>query len=119
MYSHLPKSANLYILLYMCMYSMSIFRVKNAVFGMCFADISADQNNGRQIAAPTLGNGGFSFLIVNLHYKHEFNIIIDKDAVYMVMDDETDTPIEKDVPLSEMTEVGQVFTVIREFVESV
>lgn len=51
--------------------------------------------------------------------KHEFDITIDKDAVYMVMDDETDMPVEKEIPLAEMADLGQVFTAIRKFVERV
>lgn len=50
-------------------------------------------------------------------HRHEFNILIDKDALSMIMDEETDTPIEKEIPLSELSDIDQVFAVIREFVE--
>ena len=51
--------------------------------------------------------------------KHEFDIMIDKDTVYMVMDEETDAPVEKEVALDEITDLGQAFKVIRDFVEGV
>ncbi len=49
--------------------------------------------------------------------RHEFNITIDKDALYMVMDEETKAPVEKEIALSEMTDVREVCIAIREFVE--
>ena len=52
-------------------------------------------------------------------HKHDFHITVDQDAVYMVMDEETDTPLEKVIPLSELMELGQVFSDIQGFVESV
>lgn len=50
--------------------------------------------------------------------KHEFSICIDCEAVYMICDEETDAPIEKEIALSNFKDVGEVFLTIREFIES-
>lgn len=41
--------------------------------------------------------------------KHEFNICIDCEAVYMICDEETNAPIEKEVSLSELKDIGEFF----------
>lgn len=51
------------------------------------------------------------------HRHHEFDITIDKDAIYMVMDDETDAPVEKEVPLSDIHNIQHLYGIVREFVE--
>ena len=53
-----------------------------------------------------------------IHKKHEFSICIDCEAVYMICDEETDTPIEKEVPLSELKDVGDFFLTVRNFIEN-
>jgi hypothetical protein len=50
--------------------------------------------------------------------KHEFHICIDCEAIYMICDEETDAPIEKEISLSGFKDVGEVFLSIREFIES-
>ena len=50
--------------------------------------------------------------------KHEFSICIDCEAVYMICDEETDAPIEKEIALSNFKDVGEVFLAIREFIET-
>ena len=51
------------------------------------------------------------------HRHHEFDITIDNDAIYMVMDDETDVPVEKEVPLSDVKNIQHLYVIVREFVE--
>lgn len=53
-----------------------------------------------------------------LRKNHEFHICIDCEAVYMLCDEETSTPIEKEIALSNFKDVGEVFLAIREFIES-
>lgn len=72
--------------------------------------------DGKVVFAETHNN---TIELEIIRHKHEFNIAIDNDAVYMVMDDETDHPLEREIPLSKITDIGQFFSVIREFVESV
>jgi len=36
----------------------------------------------------------------------------------MICDEETDAPIEKELPLSDFKDVGEVFLAIREFIET-
>lgn len=49
-------------------------------------------------------------------HGHEFHITIDHDGLYMVMDEESGTPIEKEIPLSDP---DAVFAAIRNFVKGV
>lgn len=51
------------------------------------------------------------------HRHHEFDITIYNDAIYMVMDDETDVPVEKEMPLSDVKNIQHLYVIVREFVE--
>ena len=94
--------------------------VRTGLFGEIWEEFEWNQfeglTDGKIVFAETHNN---AIELEIIRHKHEFNIVIDNDVVYMVMDDETDTPIEKEIPLSKLSEIGQVFTAIREFVESV
>ena len=50
--------------------------------------------------------------------KHEFLVEITQDRLGMICDEETDQPIEKEIPLSSFKNVGGVFLAIRRFIES-
>lgn len=49
--------------------------------------------------------------------KRTYHIVIDPGAVFMVMDEESADSIEMEHPLSDLHDVGEVFTAIRTFVE--
>lgn len=48
--------------------------------------------------------------------RHEFNIQIDETCVYFLADDETDSPIEQTVPLSDLKSLGDFYDYVRKFV---
>lgn len=71
--------------------------------------------DGKVLSAEAFGN------IIELEiirHGHEFNIVIDENAVCMLMDDETDDPVEKNIPLSELAGLEQFYAAVREFIES-
>ena len=94
--------------------------VRTGLFGEIWEEFEWNQfeglADGKIVFAETHNN---TIELEIIRHKHEFNITIDSEAVYMVMDDETDNPVEKEMPLSKIIDVGQVFAIIREFVESV
>ena len=108
------------LVLYEAAYGKEKDVVHTGLFGEIWEEFEWNQfeglTDGKVVFAETHNN---TIELEIIRHKHEFNITIDKDAIYMVMDDETDAPVEKEIPLSDMTEIGQVFTVIWEFVESV
>lgn len=108
------------LVLFEAAYGNEMELIHTGLFGEIWEEFERNQFegliDGKVIFAETYNN---TIEMSIVRHKHEFNITIDKEAVYMVMDDETDTPVEKEIPLSEMTGVGQVFTVFREFVESI
>lgn len=50
--------------------------------------------------------------------KHEFLIEIDEDFISFIVDEETDTPIEKEIPLSSIITIEQLYTTINEFINA-
>lgn len=106
--------------LYTAAYGSDSDIIHTGLFGEIWQEFEWNQfeglTDGKVVFSETHNN---TIEMEIIRHKHEFNIEIDKDGVYMVMDEETDIPVEKEIPLVEMNEVGQVFTAIREFVESV
>lgn len=106
--------------LYTAAYGNDSDIIDTGLFGEIWQEFEWNQfeglTDGKVVFSETHNN---TIEIEIIRHEHEFNIEIDKDGVYMVMDEETDIPVEKEIPLVEMNEVGQVFTAIREFVESV
>ena len=108
------------LVLFEAAYGKETDSIHTGLFGEIWEEFEWNQfeglTDGKVVFAETHHN---TIELEIIRHKHEFNIMIDKEAVFMVMDDETDTPVEKEIPLTQMTDVGQVFTVIREFVERV
>ena len=108
------------LILYEAAYGKEKDIVRTGLFGEIWEEFEWNQfeglTDGKIVFAETHNN---TIELEIIRHKHEFNITIDSEAVYMVMDDETDNPVEKEMPLSKIIDVGQVFTIIREFVESV
>lgn len=48
---------------------------------------------------------------------HEFLINVDKDGIYMIADEETNEPVEKNIPMAEFTDYVQIYETIKAFVE--
>lgn len=107
------------IKLYEAAYGKEDEAARSGLFGEIWEEFEWKQfeglTDGRVIFAEAHNN---TIELEILRRKHEFNITIDKDAIYMVMDEETDTPVEKEIPLAELTDVEHALTAIREFVES-
>ena len=93
--------------------------VRNGLFGELWQEFEWNQfeglTDGKVVFAETHNN------IIDLQIlrkEHEFDICIDCEAIYMICDEETDAPIEKEIALSNFKDVGEVFLTIREFIES-
>ena len=93
--------------------------VHSGLFGELWDEFEYNQFegsiDGKVVFAETYNN---TIDLVIVRCKREFLITIDKDTLSMIADEETDFPVEKEFSLSEMTDVGQVFAAIREFIES-
>ena len=49
---------------------------------------------------------------------HEFLIEIDEKFISIIIDEETDTPIEKEIPLSSIATIEQLYMTINEFINT-
>lgn len=105
--------------LYVVAYGNDTDVIRNGLFGELWKEFEWNQfeglTDGKVVFAETHNN---TIDLQILRKKHEFNICIDCEVVYMICDEETDTPIEKELPLSDFKDVGEVFLAIREFIET-
>lgn len=108
------------IKLYEAAYGKEAETVHTGLFGELWEEYEWKQFEGLIDGRITFSeaHNGIIELEITRH-KHDFHITVDRDAVYMVMDEETDDPLEKVILLSELTELAQVFSAIQDFVESV
>jgi len=92
--------------------------IHNGLFGELWQEFEWNQfeglTDGKVVFAETHNN---TIDLQILRKEHEFDICIDCEAIYMICDEETDAPIEKEIPLSDFKDVGEVFLAIREFIE--
>ena len=104
--------------LYVAAYGNDTDIIHNGLFGELWQEFEWNQfeglTDGKVVFAETRNN---TIDLQILRKEHEFDICIDSEAIYMICDEETDAPIEKEIPLSDLTDVGEVFLAIREFVE--
>ena len=75
-------------------------------FEGCFA--------GKTVVSETFNN---TIDLEIVCHKHEYCICIDSETLCMIRDEETDMPIEKEIPLSAFHDVGEVIKAIRCFIE--
>ena len=105
--------------LYVAAYGNDTDIIRNGLFGELWQEFEWNQyeglTDGKVVFAETHNN---TIDLQIMQKKHEFNICIDCEAVYMICDEETDIPIEKELPLSDFKDVGEVFLAIREFIET-
>lgn len=117
-YFYIKNTKKKHDLLYAEAYGASVEVTHNGLFGELWEEFEYNQfeglTDGRVTYAATSGE---SIELNILRKKREYIIEIDSKALYMIVDEETDTPIEKEIPLSEFTDMGEVFTTIREFIE--
>lgn len=105
--------------LYIAAYGNDTDIIRNGLFGELWQEFEWNQyeglTDGKVIFADTHNN---TIDLQIIRKKHEFDICIDCEVVYMICDEETDAPIEKEIPLSDFKDVGKVFLAIREFIET-
>jgi hypothetical protein len=104
--------------LYVAAYGNDTDVIHNGLFGELWQEFEWNQfeglTDGKVVFAETHNN---TIDLQILRKEHEFDICIDCEAIYMICDEETDAPIEKEIPLSDFKDVGEVFFAIREFIE--
>lgn len=105
--------------LYVAAYGNDTDIIRNGLFGEIWQEFEWNQyeglTDGKVVFAETHNNTIDLQIIRN---KHEFCIEVTYKAVYMICDEETDAPIEKEISLSDFNNVGDVFLAIREFIET-
>lgn len=105
--------------LYVAAYGNDTDVIRTGLFGEIWGEFEWNQyeglTDGKVVFAETHNN---TIDMQIIRKKHEFSICIDCEAVYMICDEETDTPIEKEVPLSELKDVGDFFLTVRNFIEN-
>ena len=104
--------------LYVAAYGNDTDVIRTGLFGEIWQEFEWNQyewlTDGKVVFAETHNN---TIDLQIIRGKHEFNICIDCEAVYMICDAETDAPIEKEVFLSELKDVGDFFLTVRDFIE--
>lgn len=105
--------------LYVAAYGNDTDIIHTGLFGEIWDEFEDNQfeglADGKVLFAETHNN---TIDMQIIRKKHEFSICIDCEAVYMICDEETDTPIEKEVPLSELKDVGDFILTVRNFIEN-
>lgn len=104
--------------LYVAAYGNDTYVIRTGLFGEIWDEFEWNQyeglSDGKVVFAETHNNTIDLQIIRN---KHEFCIEVNCECIYMICDEETDTPVEKEVPLSELKDVGDFFLTVRDFVE--
>ena len=105
--------------LYVAAYGNDTDIIRSGLFGELWQEFEWNQyeglTDGKVIFAETHNN---TIDLQIMRKKHEFGICIDCEAIYMICDEETDTPVEKEIELSTFKDVGEVFLAMRDFIES-
>lgn len=104
--------------LYVAAYGNDTDIIRNGLFGELWQEFEWNQyeglTDGKVVFAETHNN---TIDMQIIRRKHEFNICIDCEAIYMICDEESDAPVEKEVSLSELKDVGDFFLTVRDFIE--
>ena len=104
--------------LYIAAYGNDTDVIRTGLFGEIWQEFEWNQyeglTDGKVIFAETHNNTIDLQIISN---QHEFCIEVNCESIYMICDEETDTPIEKEVPLSELKDVEDFFLTVRDFIE--
>ena len=104
--------------LYVAAYGNDTDIIQNGLFGELWQEFEWNQyeglTDGKVVFAQTHNN---TIDLQIIRHKHEFSVEITSDGLYLICDEETDALIEKEIPLSNFKDVGEVFFAIREFIE--
>ena len=105
--------------LYVAAYGNDTDIIRNGLFGELWQEFEWNQyeglTDGKVIFAQTHNN---TIDLQIIRHKHEFSVEITSNSLYLICDEETDAPIEKEISLSDFNDVGAVFLAIREFIET-
>lgn len=105
--------------LYVAAYGNDTDNIRNGLFGELWQEFEWNQyeglTDGKVVFAQTHNN---TIDLQIIRHKHEFSVEITSNGLYLISDEETDTPVEKELPLSGFENVGDVFAAIRTFIES-
>ncbi len=105
--------------LYVAAYGNDTDIIHNGLFGELWKEFEWNQykglTDGKVVFAQTHNN---TIDLQIIRHKHEFSVEITSDGLYLTCDEETDAPIEKEIPLSDFMDLGEVFLAIREFIET-
>ena len=117
-YFYIKSTKKKHDLLYAEAYGASVEVTHNGLFGELWEEFEYNQFEGLTDGKVTHAATGSESIELNiLRKKREYIIEIDSQTLYLIVDEETDTPIEKEIPLSDFADMGEVFTTIRKFVE--
>lgn len=104
---------------YVAAYGNDTDITRNGLFGELWQEFEWNQyeglTDGKVVFALTHNN---TIDLQIIRHRHEFIVEITCDSLYLICDEETDTPIEKEWPLSSFGNVEDIFTAIRAFIES-
>ena len=104
--------------LYAAAYGNDSEVIHTGLFGELWEEFEWDQyeglTDGKVVFAQTHNN---TIELQIIRGKHEFSVVIDSKGLSLICDEETDAPIEKEMPLSDFKNVGEVFLTIRAFIE--
>ena len=104
--------------LYVAAYGNDTDIIRTGLFGEIWEEFEYNRyeglTDGKVVFAETHNNTIDLQIIRN---KHEFCIEVTCEAIYMICDEETDIPIEKELLLSELKDVGDFFLTVRDFIE--
>lgn len=93
--------------------------IRNGLFGELWQEFEWNQyeglTDGKVVFAQTHNN---TIDLQIICHKHEFSVEITSGGLYLICDEETDLPIEKEIPFSHFEDVGEVFGAIRVFIET-
>ena len=105
--------------LYVAAYGNDTDVIHNGLFGELWQEFEWNQyeglTDGKVVFAQTHNN---TIDLQIIRHKHEFSVEITSDGLYLICDEEAEAPIEKEIPLSDFKDVGEVFLAIREFIET-
>ena len=105
--------------LYVAAYSNDTDIIRSGLFGELWQEFEWNQyeglTDGKVVFAQTHNN---TIDLEIIRHKHEFSVEITSDGLHLICDEETDMPIEKEIPLSHFEDVGEVLGAIREFIEA-
>lgn len=113
-----PKLNAKGLTLYEAAYGKDDEAIRTGLFDEIWKEFEWNRFEGMTAGKVVFAEAHNNTIEMEIRNRHnEFDITIDKDAIYMVMDDETDAPVEKEVSLSDVQNIQQFYIIVREFVE--